>query len=138
MKGQVKEFHLVAQHARREFLPGAFMDVWGYNGSMPGPTIEAVEGDRIRIVLHNKLPESTTLHLHGLELPNRFDGGHGVTPDPVKPGESFAYELTLHQAGTFFYHSHGPMQGGLGMGGPVPPPPPRRSAPSGGPRTGAP
>jgi FtsP/CotA-like multicopper oxidase with cupredoxin domain len=117
MVNGVKEFHLVAQHTRREFLPGACMDVWGYNGSMPGPTIEANEGDRVRIVLHNELPESTVLHLHGLELPNRFDGVPGVTQDPVRPGESFAYELTLHQKGTFFYHSHGPMQEGLGMAG---------------------
>jgi FtsP/CotA-like multicopper oxidase with cupredoxin domain len=115
--GGVKEFHLVAKHTRREFLPGAWMDVWGYNDLMPGPTIEANEGDRVRIVLHNELPESTVLHLHGLELPNRFDGVHGVTQEPVQPGESFAYELTLHQNGTFFYHSHGPMQEGLGMAG---------------------
>jgi FtsP/CotA-like multicopper oxidase with cupredoxin domain len=112
-----KEFHLVAQHTRREFLPGAWMDVWGYNDSMPGPTIEAVEGDRVRIVLHNELPESTILHCHGLELPNRFDGVHGVTQEAIKPGHSFAYEFTLHQNGTYFYHSHGPMQEGLGMAG---------------------
>jgi FtsP/CotA-like multicopper oxidase with cupredoxin domain len=112
-----KEFHLVAQHLKREFLPGQWFDVWCYNGSLPGPTIEAVEGDRIRIVVHNELPESTTLHLHGLELPNRFDGVHGITQNPIKPGTSFAYELTLHQVGTFFYHSHGPMQEGLGMTG---------------------
>jgi manganese oxidase len=113
----VKEFHLVAKHTRREFLPGEWIDVWGYNDSMPGPTIEVNEGDRVRIVLHNELPESTTLHLHGIELPNRFDGVHGVTQEPIKPGKSFAYELTLHQNGTFFYHSHGPMQEGLGMAG---------------------
>src|SRR5262249_33286471 len=113
----VKEFHLVAKHTRREFLPGAWVDVWGYNDSMPGPTIEATEGDRVRIVLHNELPESTTLHLHGLELPNRYEGFHGVTQEPIKPGKEFAYELTLHQAGTYVYHSHGPMQEGLGMAG---------------------
>jgi FtsP/CotA-like multicopper oxidase with cupredoxin domain len=117
MKDGVKEFHLVARHTRREFLPGDWMDVWGYNDSMPGPTIEANQGDRVRIVLHNELPESTVLHLHGLELPNRFDGVHGVTQDAIKPGQSFAYELDLHQDGTFFYHSHGPMQEGLGMAG---------------------
>jgi FtsP/CotA-like multicopper oxidase with cupredoxin domain len=117
LKNKVKEFHLVARHTRREFLPGAWMDVWGYNGSMPGPTLEAVEGDRVRIVVHNKLPESTTLHLHGLELLNRYDGVHGLTQDPIKPGATFAYELTLHQNGTYFYHSHGPMQEGMGMAG---------------------
>jgi FtsP/CotA-like multicopper oxidase with cupredoxin domain len=117
LKDGVKEFHLVAKHTRREFLPGAWMDVWGYNDTVPGPTIEATEGDRVRIVLHNELPESTVLHLHGLELPNRYDGVHGVTQDAIRPGESFTYEFTLHQSGTYFYHSHGPMQEGLGMAG---------------------
>jgi FtsP/CotA-like multicopper oxidase with cupredoxin domain len=113
----VKEFQLHCMNTRREFLPGAWMDVWGYNGSMPGPTIEVNEGDRVRIVVHNMLPESTTLHLHGLELANRFDGVHGLTQEPINPGEKYVYELDLHQNGTFFYHSHGPMQEGLGMAG---------------------
>src|SRR5262245_8918151 len=117
MKDGVKEFHLIAKHTRREFLPGAWMDVWGYNDSMPGPTIEVNQGDRVRIVLHNELPEPTTLHLHGIELPNRFDGVPGVTQDPIKPGDSFAYEFDAFQEGTYFYHSHGPMQEGLGMAG---------------------
>lgn len=117
MKDGIKEFHLYARHTRREFLPGMVMDVWCYNDSMPGPTIEANEGDQIRIVLHNELPEPTTLHLHGLELPNRMDGVPGVTQDPIMPGESFAYELELHQNGTFFYHSHGAMQEAMGMVG---------------------
>lgn len=112
-----KEFHLVAQHLKREFLPGMWFDVWGYNGSMPGPTIEVVEGDRVRIIVHNKLPEATVVHWHGLELPNRFDGVAGVTQDAIPPGGTFTYEFDLHQNGTFFYHSHGPMQEGLGMVG---------------------
>jgi manganese oxidase len=117
MVNGVKEFHLHAMHTRREFLPGAWMDVWGYNDLCPGPTLEATEGDRIRIVLHNMLPESTTLHCHGLELQNRFDGVHGVTQEPIPPGGKFVYELELHQNGTFIYHSHGPMQEALGMAG---------------------
>jgi manganese oxidase len=117
MKDGVKEFRLVAKHTRREFLPDSWVDVWGYNDSMPGPTIEVTEGDKVRIVLRNELPESTTLHCHGIELPNRFDGVHGLTQDPVAPGKEFAYEFTLHQSGTFFYHSHGPMQQGMGMAG---------------------
>jgi FtsP/CotA-like multicopper oxidase with cupredoxin domain len=112
-----KEFHLVAKHTRREFLPGAWIDVWGYNDSMPGPTIEVNLGDRVRIILHNGLPESTTLHLHGIELANRFDGVPGVVQDPVKPGASYVYEFDAFQEGTYFYHSHGPMQEGLGMAG---------------------
>jgi FtsP/CotA-like multicopper oxidase with cupredoxin domain len=112
-----KEFHLTAEHVKREFLPEKFFDVWGFNGSMPGPTIEAVEGDQVRIIVHNKLPESTIIHWHGLEVPNRFDGVHGMIQDPIKPGESYTYEFTLHQNGTFFYHSHGPMQEAMGMVG---------------------
>ncbi|MFO0802660.1 MAG: copper oxidase [Gemmataceae bacterium] len=117
MKGGVKEFHLHCRHTRREFLPDMWFDVWGFNDSMPGPTIEAVEGDRVRIVVHNELPESTSLHWHGLEVPIAMDGVHGLTQEPIKPGKSFAYEFTLHQNGTFFYHSHGPMQEGMGMAG---------------------
>src|SRR5262245_38014135 len=117
MKDGVKEFHLHARHTRREFLPGMWFDVWGYNDSMPGPTIEAVEGDRVRIVVHNELPESTTVHWHGIEVPNRFDGVHGMNQDPIPPGGEFVCEFDLHQNGTFFYHSHGPMQEGMGMAG---------------------
>jgi hypothetical protein len=112
-----KEFHLHCRHTRREFLPGMFFDVWGFNDSMPGPTIEAVEGDRVRIIVHNDLPESTSVHWHGLEVPNRMDGVHGLTQDPIKPGGMFTYEFELHQNGTYFYHSHGPMQEGMGMAG---------------------
>ena len=117
MKGGVKEFHLHCTHLRREFLPDMWMDVWGFNNSMPGPTIEVVEGDRVRIMVHNDLPESTSIHWHGLEVPNRMDGVHGLTQDPIPPGRTFTYEFTLHQNGTFFYHSHGPMQEGMGMAG---------------------
>jgi FtsP/CotA-like multicopper oxidase with cupredoxin domain len=117
MNDGVKEFRLHAGHTRREFLPGAMIDVWGYNDCVPGPTIEATVGDRVRIVLHNMLPESTTLHLHGIELANRFDGVCGITQEPVRPDESYAYEFDVHQDGTFLYHSHGPMQSGMGMAG---------------------
>lgn len=117
MKNGVKEFHLHCKHTRREFLPDMWFDVWGFNDSMPGPTIEAVEGDRVRIVVHNELPESTSLHWHGLEVPIRMDGVHGLTQEPIKPGTTFVYEFELHQNGTFFYHSHGPMQEGMGMAG---------------------
>jgi FtsP/CotA-like multicopper oxidase with cupredoxin domain len=113
----VKEFHLTAEHLKREFLPDVWIDVWGYNGSMPGPTIEAVEGDKVRIIVHNKLPESTVMHWHGLEVPIAMDGVPGVTQDPIRPGESFTYEFTLKQNGTFFYHTHGAMQEGMGMVG---------------------
>jgi FtsP/CotA-like multicopper oxidase with cupredoxin domain len=113
----VKEFHLTAEHLKREFLPDVWIDVWGYNGSMPGPTIEAVEGDKVRIVVHNKLPESTVMHWHGLEVPIAMDGVPGVTQDPIPAGGTYTYEFTLRQNGTFFYHSHGAMQEGMGMVG---------------------
>lgn len=117
MKDGVKEFHLHCRHTRREFMPDMWFDVWGFNDSMPGPTIEATQGDRVRIVVHNELPESTSMHWHGLEVPNRMDGVHGLTQDPIRPGETYVYEFDLHQNGTFFYHSHGPMQEGMGMAG---------------------
>lgn len=117
MKDGVKEFHLIAEHVRRQVLPDMWFDFWGYNGSMPGPTIEAVEGDRVRIVVHNKLPEATTVHWHGIELPIAMDGVPGITQEPIPPGGTFAYEFDLHQDGTFFYHSHGPMQEIMGMTG---------------------
>lgn len=116
-KDGVKEFHLHCRHTRREFLPNMSFDVWGFNDSMPGPTIEVTEGDRVRIIVHNELPESTSIHWHGLDVPNHMDGVHGLTQDPIKPGATFTYEFELHQNGTFFYHSHGPMQEGLGMAG---------------------
>lgn len=112
-----KEFHLHCTPVKREFLPGLYMDVWGFNGTMPGPTIEAVQGDRVRLVVHNKLPESTAVHWHGIEMPVRFDGVPGLTQSPIRPGETCVYEFTLHQNGTFFYHSHDAMQEGFGMVG---------------------
>ena len=78
---------------------------WGYNGSTPGPTIEATEGDRIRIILKNELPEPTSIHWHGLEIPNSQDGAAGETEAPLAPGDSRTYEFTLYQSGTFMYHS---------------------------------
>ena len=110
-----KEFHLVAEPVRTEFVPGRVVDAWGYNGSMPGPTIEANEGERVRVVFENHLPEMTTVHWHGLEVPMAMDGVPGLGQDPVMPGGRFVYEFTLHQHGTFFYHSHFAMQEMAGM-----------------------
>jgi FtsP/CotA-like multicopper oxidase with cupredoxin domain len=111
----IKEFHLVAEPVRTEFLPGRPVDAWGYNGSVPGPTIEVNEGDRVRIMFHNNLPEMTTVHWHGLEVPMAMDGVPGLSQDPVQPGGAFTYEFTVHQHGTFFYHSHFAMQEMMGM-----------------------
>jgi len=113
----VKEFHLVAQHVEREILPDKWYNFWGFNGGMPGPTIQATAGDRIRIIVRNELPESTVVHWHGLEVPAAMDGVDYLSQPPIPPGEEFVYEFDLHQNGTFFYHSHGPMQQAIGMVG---------------------
>jgi hypothetical protein len=113
--GGVKVFRLSCDVVATQILPWKTINVWGYNGSMPGPTVEAVEGDRVRFIVENHLPEATTLHWHGLEVPIEMDGVEGISQDFIKPGESFVYEFTLHQNGTFFYHSHRPMQQMMGM-----------------------
>jgi FtsP/CotA-like multicopper oxidase with cupredoxin domain len=102
----VKEFHIAAEEVTWEFAPGMVVKCWGYNGRTPGPTIEAVEGDRVRLLVENKLREHTTIHWHGLILPNGMDGVGGVTQPQIKPGETYAYEFTLKQNGTFMYHPH--------------------------------
>lgn len=119
MDGDIKVFHLVAEPIKREFAPGFWVNCWGYNGSSPGPTIEAVEGDRIRILVTNKLNEPTTVHWHGLILPNGMDGIAGLTQKAIPPGETFKYEFTLKQNGTFMYHPHSDemVQIALGMMG---------------------
>lgn len=115
MDNGVKEFHLTAEVVERELLPGRKVKVWGYNGSCPGPTIQVNQGDRVRIILDNHLPEPTTMHWHGFEVPVQMDGMPYISQKPILPGGRFIYEFTLHQEGTFFYHSHGAMQEMLGM-----------------------
>ena len=106
IKNGVKEFHLIAEPVEREFAPGMKVKCWGYNGQTPGPTIEAVEGDRVRILVTNKLPEHTTIHWHGIFLPNGMDGVGGLNQPHINPGETYVYEFTLKQNGTFMYHPH--------------------------------
>jgi manganese oxidase len=115
MDNGVKVFHLIAEPVKQEILPGKIVNLWGYNGSAPGPTIQAVEGDRVRIVVDNHLPEATSMHWHGFEIPFDMDGGPGLSQDPIPPGGRFVYEFTLQQEGTYFYHSHMAMQEMLGM-----------------------
>ena len=119
MENGVKVFHLTAEPVKREFAPGMVVNCWGYNGSTPGPTIEAVEGDRVRILVTNKLPEHTTIHWHGIFAPNGMDGVGGLTQPLIQPGETYVYEFTLRQNGTFMYHPHGDemVQMALGMMG---------------------
>lgn len=119
MKDGVKEFHLVAEEVEHEFGPGSRAKCWGYNGSTPGPTIEAVEGDRVRIYVTNRLPERTSVHWHGLLLPSGMDGVSGLNQKPIAPGETYVYEFTLRQHGTHMYHPHADemLQMALGMMG---------------------
>ncbi len=106
LKDGVKEFHLTAEEIEHEFAPGSVARCWGYNGRTPGPTIEAVEGDRVRILVTNNLKEHTTIHWHGILLPSGMDGVGGLNQPQIKPGETFAYEFTLRQHGTHMYHPH--------------------------------
>jgi FtsP/CotA-like multicopper oxidase with cupredoxin domain len=111
----VKVFNLIAEPVKRRVAPYKMMQVWGYNGSCPGPTIQVNQGDRVRIIFDNHLPESTTIHWHGLEVPMEMDGLPYISQQPVPPGGRSIYEFTLHQEGTYFYHSHGAMQEMIGM-----------------------
>ena len=116
MNNGVKEFHLVAEPVVREMAPGMKANLWGYNGSSPGPTIEAVEGDRVRIFVTNKLPEHTTVHWHGILLPSGMDGVGGLTQPHIAPGKTFVYEFTLLRSGTHMYHPHADEMTQMAMG----------------------
>jgi FtsP/CotA-like multicopper oxidase with cupredoxin domain len=116
MKDGVKEFHLVAEPVVRELAPGMKANLWGYNGSSPGPTIEAVEGDRVRVFVTNKLPEHTTVHWHGMLVPNGMDGVGGLTQPHIPPGKTFVYEFELQRPGTHMYHPHADEMVQMAMG----------------------
>jgi FtsP/CotA-like multicopper oxidase with cupredoxin domain len=116
MKDGWKEFHLVAEPVVREFAPGMNGHLWGYNGQSPGPTIEAVEGDKVRIFVTNKLPEHTSIHWHGLLLPNGMDGVGGITQPHIPRGKTFVYEFELKESGSFMYHPHSDEMVQLAMG----------------------
>ncbi|MGE3936943.1 MAG: multicopper oxidase family protein, partial [Rhodospirillaceae bacterium] len=116
MNGDWKEFHLVAEPVEREMAPGMVARLWGYNGQSPGPTIEAVEGDKVRLFVTNRLPEHTTIHWHGQLLPNGMDGVGGLTQPHIKPGKTFVYEFQLRKSGTFMYHPHADEMVQMAMG----------------------
>jgi FtsP/CotA-like multicopper oxidase with cupredoxin domain len=116
MNGDWKEFHLVAESVVREIAPGMKANLWGYNGQSPGPTIEAVEGDKVRIFVSNRLPEHTTVHWHGMLLPSGMDGVGGLTQPHIKPGKTFVYEFELKKSGTFMYHPHADEMVQMAMG----------------------
>ena len=112
----VKVFHLVAEEVEHEFIPGLKATCWGYNGHVHGPAIEAVEGDRVRIFVTNRLTAPTTVHWHAVLLPNGMDGVGGLNQRAIHPGETFKYEFTLRQHGTAMYHSHHDEMTQIGMG----------------------
>ncbi len=102
----VKVLHLVPGPVTHAFAPGLEAECWGYNGRVHGPTIEIVEGDRVRIYVTNRLAAPTTVHWHGVAVPNGMDGVGGLSQRAIEPGETFKYEFTPPRAGTFMYHSH--------------------------------
>lgn len=110
-KDGVKEFRLNAEPVQWEYSKGKYVLAWGYNGQVPGPEIRVTEGDNVRIIFTNNLPKPTTIHWHGLEIPNSQDGIPGITQEPIQPGESFTYEFTAKPSGTRFYHTHGSGRG---------------------------
>lgn len=118
-------FELEARPVRWEILPGTKVTAWTYNGTVPGPELRVPYGTRVRVVVKNSLPEPTTVHWHGIAVPNAMDGVPGVTQDPIQPGETFTYEFDAIPAGrdskggTFLYHSHyeEDRQVGLGLSG---------------------
>lgn len=116
MNASVKEFHLVAEPVVREMAPGFKAHLWGYNGQSPGPTIEVVEGDRVRVFVTNKLPEHTSIHWHGQRVPNGMDGVTGLTQPPIQPGKTFVYEFVARRPGTFMYHPHADEMTQMAMG----------------------
>ena len=116
MKDGVKEFHLVAEPVVREMAPGFHVNMWGYNGQSPGPTIEVVEGDQVRIYVTNRLPEHTTIHWHGQRLPNGMDGVGGLNQKQIPAGKTYVYEFTARRPGTFMYHPHADEMTQMAMG----------------------
>ena len=116
MRNGWKEFHLTAEPVEREFAPGMVGHLWGYNGQSPGPTIECVEGDKVRIFVTNRLPEHTTIHWHGILLPCGMDGVGGLTQPQIPPGKTFVYEFKMPKSGTFMYHPHADEMVQMAMG----------------------
>jgi len=115
----VKIFDIEASVIKWNILPDVTVDGFAYNRQIPGPRLELTEGDRVRINFRNALPETTTVHWHGLILPNAMDGPAEITQAPIPPGGSYVYEFTVGQSGSYFYHSHdhSDRQQGLGLYG---------------------
>ena len=120
VKKGIKYFELTAEHVQRELLPGFLINGLGYNGSIPGPTIQVYPGEYVNIRVYNKLLEPTSIHWHGLDVPNVMDGVTGVEPSPkIEPNSYFDYKFRItNPPGTHMYHSHfNSEQEMLGLGG---------------------
>ncbi len=117
LENSVKVFELTAKPVKWDILKDVTVTAWTYNGTVPGPMIRVTEGDKVRVVVKNDLPEPTTVHWHGVQVPNAMDGVPDVTQKPIKPGETFTYEFEAKPAGTFWYHSHvdGDVQVSVGL-----------------------
>ncbi len=114
----VREFALAPQAGRARLFTadGPETAVWSYNGAVPGPEIRVRQGERLRVRVENRLSEETTVHWHGIRLPNAMDGVPHLTQKPIAPGESFVYEFDCPDAGTFWYHPHQRSHEQLGRG----------------------
>ena len=112
----VKIFDITCKVVQWEVEPGRKVEAWAFNGVVPGPQIRVMEGDRIRMIVKNELPESTAVHFHGVETPNAMDGVPFITQPPIKPGETFTYEFVVPNAGSHMYHSHHNAAKQVGMG----------------------
>lgn len=133
MEGDTKVFELTTMPVLWPILDEVSVTAWTYNGTVPGPLIRVSEGDRLRIIVRNELPVPTTIHWHGIEVPNSMDGVPDLTQEPIQPGETFTYEFVARPAGTFMYHSHyeGDIQVLAGLYAPfiIDPPGPAQPAP---------
>ena len=117
----VRVFHLVAEPIEHSVVEGLNLQMWGFNGITPGPTLEATVGETVRIYVTNELPAPTSIHWHGIEVPNGMDGVNGMTQEAIEPGKTYVYEFDLPRPGTFMYHPHTDemTQIGLGMMGAI-------------------
>ncbi|MAT41365.1 MAG: copper oxidase [Anaerolineaceae bacterium] len=106
LEGNVKVFELVTKPVKWQIIQDVFVTAWTYNGTVPGPMIRVTEGDIVRILIKNELPEPTTIHWHGIAVPNAMDGIPDITQKPILPGETFTYEFIAQLTGTYMYHSH--------------------------------
>ena len=115
---EIKEYRLTARPAVVNLTGDGHSAtaVWAYDGTIPGRELRVRQGERVRVVVNNKLDEDTTVHWHGIRLPNAMDGVPGLTQPPIRPGESFTYEFTPPDAGTFWYHPHADTLQQLGRG----------------------